>query len=153
MSARRSRRRRGFTLMEVLLVLAILVVLGSMVTVGYLKIQQGANRDAAKAQISILEDAVELYALNVGTYPNASQGLNALVAQPGDLKNPAKWAGPYIKGDLPRDPWGGDYQYEVIQDTQGQDSFKIYSFGPDGQAGNDDVDPFVERQQNAAGTQ
>jgi general secretion pathway protein G len=149
MSARRSRRRRGFTLMEVLLVLAILVVLGSMVTVGYLRIQQGANRDAAKTQIKLLESAVDVYSLHVGTYPTASQGLNALIAAPADLKNPAKWQGPYLK-EMPRDPWGQDYLYEEIQDTQGQASFKIYSYGPDGQAGNDDVDPFVERQQSAA---
>jgi len=148
MTTRRPRRRRGFTLMEVLLVLAILVVLGSMVTVGYMQIQKNANRDAAKGQIGLLEDAVQLYALNVGTCPTTQQGLLALREAPSDLKNAAKWAGPYLSEELPIDPWGQAYQYEQIS----AEEFKIWSNGPDGQQGSeDDVDPTRERQQNATG--
>jgi len=147
MNTRRN-RRRGFTLMEVLLVLAILVVLGSMVTVGYMQIQRNANRDAAKGQIGLLEDAVQLYALNVGTCPTTQQGLLALREAPSDLKNAAKWAGPYLSEELPIDPWGQAYQYEQIS----AEEFKIWSNGPDGQQGSeDDIDPTRERQQNATG--
>jgi general secretion pathway protein G len=147
MNLRRPRRRRGFTLMEVLLVLAILVVLGSMVTVGYLQIQKNANRDAATGQIGMLEGAVRFYALNVGTCPTTQQGLVALREAPSDLKNPAKWAGPYVTEELPLDPWGSPYQYEQLS----ADEFKIWSNGPDGQQGSeDDVDPTRDRQQSAA---
>jgi len=147
MKSRRN-RRRGFTLMEVLLVLAILVVLGSMVTVGYMQIKRNADRDAAKGQIGLLENAVDLYALNVGTSPTTQQGLLALREAPSDLKNVAKWAGPYLKEELPIDPWGQPYQYEQIS----ADQFKVWSNGPDGQQGSeDDIDPTRERQQNATG--
>jgi len=142
----RRNRRRGFTLMEVLLVLAILVVLGSMVTVGYMQIQRNANKDAAKGQIGLLENAIDLYSLNVGTCPTTQQGLLALREAPSDLKNVAKWAGPYLKEELPIDPWGQPYQYEQIS----ADEFKIWSNGPDGQQGSeDDIDPTRERQQSA----
>jgi general secretion pathway protein G len=150
MSARRRRPRRGFTLMEVLLVLAILVVLGSMVTVGYLQLQKNANKDAARSQISMLEDAVQLYALQVGSCPSTQNGLEALRVAPSDLRNPAKWAGPYLTSALPNDPWGQPYQYEALS----AEEFRIWSNGPDGQQGNeDDINPALERQQNSAGGQ
>lgn len=145
---RRRTSRRGFTLMEVLLVLAILVVLGSMVTVGYLRLQVNANKDAARSQIGFLEDAVQQYALNIGSCPTTQQGLEALRVAPSDLKNPAKWAGPYLAQAVPNDPWGQAYQYEQIS----LEEFRIWSNGPDGQQGSDDdIDPARERQQNAAG--
>lgn len=147
MKSRRN-RRRGFTLMEVLLVLAILVVLGSMVTVGYLQLQRNANKDAARSQIGMLEDAIQHYALNVGACPTTQQGLLALREAPSDLKNVAKWAGPYLTEELPIDPWGSPYQYEQLS----AEEFKIWSNGPDGQQGSeDDIDPTRERQQNATG--
>jgi general secretion pathway protein G len=146
----RCRSRRAFTLMEVLLVLAILVILGSLVGVGYLRIQQNANKEAAKAQIMMLEEAVQHYALAVGTLPSDEQGLNALRFAPAELKNPAKWSGPYLEKEIPADPWGGAYQYQVV--SQGNvdptmPSFRIWSNGPDGQNGTeDDIDPTRDRQ-------
>ena len=134
MKIRRPRRRRGFTLMEVLLVLAILVILGSFVTVGYIRLQKNANIDAAKSQITMLEDAVQHYSLAVGTVPTTQQGLEALRVAPADLKNPAKWSGPYLEKDLPLDPWGGQYQYEQLN----AEEFRIWSNGPDGTAGSED---------------
>ena len=148
----RRRSRRGFTLMEVLLVLAILVILGSLVGAGYLKIQQTANKNAARGQIGLLESAVQFYAQGVGTLPSSEQGLTALRVRPPELANSAKWEGPYLEKELPSDPWGNPYQYEVL--SQGQDSadmtgpsFRIWSWGPDGQNGTeDDIDPSRERQ-------
>ena len=134
MSHRRPRRHRGFTLMEVLLVLAILVILGSFVTVGYIRLQKNANIDAAKSQITMLEDAVQHYSLAVGTVPTTQQGLEALRAAPADLKNPAKWSGPYLEKELPLDPWGGQYQYEQLN----AEEFRIWSNGPDGTSGSED---------------
>lgn len=131
---RNSRRRRGFTLMEVLLVLAILVILGSFVTVGYIRLQKNANIDAAKSQITMLEDAVQHYSLAVGSVPSTQQGLEALRVAPADLKNQAKWSGPYLEKELPNDPWGGQYQYEQIN----AEEFRIWSNGPDGTSGSED---------------
>ena len=133
------RRRRGFTLMEILLVLAILVVLGSLVTVGYVQIQKNAMIDSARTQIKLLGEAVDLYRLEVGSYPSGDQGLESLRFEPPGA--PAgKWRGPYFKADLPKDPWGNDFVYEQTQDQFGEDSFQITSFGPDRQSGtNDDI--------------
>ena len=125
---------RGFTLMEVLLVLAILVILGSFVTVSATSsLQQNANQDAARGQIGMLEEAIGHYTLNIGRPPSDLTGLRIA---PADLKNPAKWAGPYLGKDLPKDPWGNDYHYEVTDQQEGQ--FRIWSDGPDGQSGSDD---------------
>jgi general secretion pathway protein G len=133
--SRRPRRRRGFTLMEVLLVLAILVILGSLVTVSFVKMQAQAYKDSAKSQITLLEDAVNMYTLNIGTCPTTQQGLDALLVAPADLPNPAKWAGPYLdKQQLPVDPWNGPYQYEQLA----PDQFRIWSNGPDGTSGSED---------------
>ncbi|MEX2174375.1 MAG: type II secretion system major pseudopilin GspG [Pirellulaceae bacterium] len=141
---RNRRRRRGFTLMEVLLVLAILVVLGSLVTVGYFKIQQGAYADAAKNQIRAFDTAIQGYTLAIGTPPSTEQGLDALLNAPSDLRQVSKWRGPYLgKDTLPLDPWGNGYQYELIDASQA--TFRIWSNGPDNQAGTeDDVDPSRE---------
>jgi general secretion pathway protein G len=136
MRSRTGRRRRGFTLMEVLLVLAILVILGSLVTVSFIRIQQNANTDAARSQIKLLEDIVGHYMLAIGTPPTTEQGLEALRNAPSDLRNPAKWQGPYLNKDLPKDPWGGDYQYELIDAKLG--TYRIWSNGPDGQSGSED---------------
>jgi general secretion pathway protein G len=135
MNRRSRRRRRGFTLMEILLVLAILVVLGSMVTVGYVQIQKDANIKAARSQISLLEDAVNLYQLNVGTCPSTQQGLEALLAMPPDLPVPQKWTGPYLnKRELPFDPWNQPYNYEQLDASQ----FRIWSNGPNSVPGDED---------------
>jgi len=134
-SSRRRRRRHGFTLMEVLLVLAILVILGSLVGVSIFQMQKNANIRAAKAQINMLEDSIKAYQIDVGSLPPSLEGL---VAVPAELKVPQKWSGPYLeKGNLPVDPWGNAYIYEQSNDFAG---FVIKSNGPDQQAGTaDDV--------------
>jgi len=131
------RRRAGFTLMEILLVLAILVVLGSLVTFGYVTIQRNAMMDSAKTQIRMFEQAVDMYRLDVGKYPSGDQGLQALRLQPPDA--PAnKWRGPYIQVEIPADPWGNPYQYQEITDSLNQPSFEVISNGPDGANGTAD---------------
>ena len=131
---KRRKTRRGFTLMEVLLVLAILVILGSLVGVSIMRMQQNANVNTARSQISMLEDVINAYAIDVGTCPTTQQGLQALVAAPSDLKNPAKWQGPYLEKQLGQDPWGNEYQYEQT----GPDQFRIWSIGKEGASGSED---------------
>jgi len=131
------RRRAGFTLMEILLVLAILVVLGSLVTFGYVTIQRNAMMDSAKTQIRMFEQAVDMYRLDVGKYPSGDQGLQALRLQPPDAPV-NKWRGPYIQVEIPTDPWGNPYQYQEITDSLNQPSFEVISNGPDGANGTAD---------------
>lgn len=131
---KRRKNRRGFTLMEVLLVLAILVILGSLVGVGIMRMQKNSSINAARAQVGMLESVVKTYAIDIGTCPTTQQGLAALSQQPTDLKNPAKWQGPYIDKAIPQDPWGNDYQYEQTA----PDQFRIWSMGPDSASGSED---------------
>lgn len=131
----RRRRRPGFTLIEVLLVLAILVILGSMVGVFIAGMQTGAYEDLAKNQINLFGQQLELYRLHVGSYPQSQQGLEALIAAPPELANPAKWRGPYIqKPQIPLDPWDHPYQYELL----GAGQYRVWSWGADGVDGTDD---------------
>jgi general secretion pathway protein G len=130
---KRHRRRSGFTLVEVLLVLAILVILGSLVTVSIVQVQKSSNMKAARSQIGMLAEAVSLYQVELGTLP---ESLTDLREQPSNLRNPDKWR-PLLEKEIPADPWGNDYQYEVIDNG---DSFRIYSLGPDrSEGGNDDI--------------
>ena len=132
---RRFRQRRGFTLMEVLLVLAILVILGSFVTVGYVRVQEGAKKDSARTQVALLEDATNLYVLAIGSPPTSLQGL---IEKPSDIAVPEKWNGPYLeKTTIPLDPWNHEYNYETYESGDGM-KFRISSAGPNGQPGDDD---------------
>lgn len=128
-------KRDGLTLIEVLLVLVILVILGSLVGLTVNRAQKQALRDAARAQILAFDSPLELYHQNIRSYPTSSQGLQAIVVAPGDLKNPERWNGSYLQGNtVPLDPWDNEYQYELL-DTE---NYRITSGGPDGQMGTDD---------------
>lgn len=136
MARRRNRRARGagFTLMEVLLVLAILVILGSMVGVFIQGAQKRAYEDAARSQIASFETQLKMFRLDVGSFPSTNQGLDALLNRPADLRNPNKWRGPYAEKSIPMDPWGNPYQYELI----GPEQVKIWSWGADNADGTED---------------
>ena len=128
---KKRQRRQGFTLIEVLLVLAILVVMGAMVTLHFGKTREGANKRAAKVQIQAFEQQLRLYNLDVGTYPDPQSGLQALREPPGNLANQSAWQGPYIEKEIPNDPWGNPYKYDLGQDVGGNRPI-IRSGGPDG---------------------
>lgn len=131
----RSRRaRRGFTLIEVLLVLAILVMIGGIAATSVFKSFGKAKVNTAKATIEAFESPIDLYMLDIGQPPTTQQGLQALRTAPPDLPDPSLWNGPYLKKDVPNDPWGKPYVYEYLQDGR----YKISSAGPDGQMGTDD---------------
>jgi general secretion pathway protein G len=139
---RRRGRRSGFTLMEVLLVMAILVILGSMVGFYVVGMKKSADEDAARLQIGMFEQQLDAYRLHVGSYPTANQGLQSLRMAPADLANPAKWRGPYANKDIPTDPWGNPYQYELIS----ADQFRIWSWGADAIDGTeDDISNLVQQ--------
>ncbi len=136
-TANRPRRHRGFTLVEVLLVLVILVIIASLAVTAYGPIQKRAYTNATKTQIGAFETPLEAYRLDINDYPSTQQGLEALRTAPSDIADPDKWAGPYLGKPVPLDPWGSPYQYEY-PGTHDETKPDIWSFGPDMINGNDD---------------
>ena len=127
-----SRCSRGFSLIELLVVLVILGLLAGLVGPRVMKYLGGAKSDSAKLQVEDMSAALDLFRLEVGGYPSTEQGLEALVADPGNL---AGWNGPYLKKNvIPQDPWGNDYHYKFPGD---HGEFDIYSNGADGQPGGE----------------
>jgi len=131
------RQRRALTLIEVLLVLAILVIIASLAVTAYGPMQRKAYIRAAEAQIKAFKTPLQAYYLDLNSYPTTQQGLEALRTPPGDLPNPAKWNGPYLDSEVPLDPWGRPYQYEC-PGRYNPDTYDLWSLGPDGQSGTDD---------------
>ena len=136
---RRIRRRHAFTLLELMIVLVILVLLFAMVGPRLLGSQKKADIKAAKTQIGNLEAALELYAVDMRTFPSSEDGLQALLEKPSDERAAAKWDGPYLDDDvLPLDPWDNPYEYEYPPTNNRRDFPDIWSFGPDGEDDTDD---------------
>lgn len=135
---RKSPRRRGFTLVELLVVLAILVLLASMVLPRILGSQKKADLRAAKTQIGMFRDALETYAADCKDFPTTEQGLAALVSPPADLAETVQWGGPYLTGEIPLDPWGSEYRYEYPPTRGSGENPDIWSAGPDGQDDTED---------------
>jgi general secretion pathway protein G len=129
---RRSARHgeRGFTLVEILVVITIIGLIMGLVGPRVLNYLTESKAKAAKIQIESFSSALDLYFLDNGRYPSSSEGLTALVQRPGSTMT---WNGPYLKGALvPNDPWGNPYQYRA----PGQHgTYDIMSYGADGQEG------------------
>ena len=127
------RRARGFTLIELLVVLVILGLLAGLVGPQVIKYLGGANTKTAKLQIEDFSTALDAFRLDMGRYPNSAEGLAALVVQPSGA---ARWNGPYLrKNNIPKDPWGNDYQYRSPGQHGG--AFDLYSLGADNAEGGD----------------
>lgn len=130
------RKRRGFTLLEVLLVVGILVALAAIALPNLIGVQEGAMKDEAKLQVDNLENVLNMYKVHTGSFPMSDQGLMALEVPPNPA--PENWRGPYMKGlGQLRDPWGNpySYQYPGTRNTVGPD---VWSNGPDRQSGTSD---------------
>ncbi len=127
------RSRAAFTLMEVLLVLVILVVLGSLAVGMFTGAQRKANINAAQVQVDSIAHECERYNLDMNMYPPS---LDALMTNPGGAKA-ADWAGPYLSKDVPLDPWGNQYMYQN-PGARHPDKVDVWSYGPDGQNGTQD---------------
>lgn len=136
-NSRKANRQSGFTLMELLVVLAILGLLMSLVGPQVLNQLGGAKVKTAAIQIKDLEQALEMYKLDVGRFPRTEEGLEAL------NKKPAKgsgWNGPYLKSDVPLDPWKAEYNYKYPGD---HGEFDIYTYGQNGAPGGEGEDTDV----------
>jgi general secretion pathway protein G len=131
------RGQRGFTLLEVMVVVVILGILAALVVPRIVSRPDEARTVAAKQDIATLMQALQLYRLDNRSYPSTEQGLQALVARPATAPLPPNWkSGGYLER-LPRDPWGNPYQY-LNPGLQGE--IDVFSFGADGTAGGEGND-------------
>lgn len=137
-TAGRQQASRGFTLLELLVVMVIIGLLAAYVGPRYFAQIGKSERSSAKAQIEALAKALDTYRLETGRYPTTEQGLNALAVKPADEP---KWAGPYLQKAVPADPWSHPYVYRAP--GQSGADFDLLSLGKDGQPGGDGDDADV----------
>jgi len=130
----RQNHRRGFTLVEIMVVVVILGILAATIIPQFIGTTKDAKVSAAKAQVAELESAVDRFYIHMDRYPTVEEGLKILVEPPAGDEG-KKWRGPYIK-QLRNDPWGNAYQYQS-PGTHHTSSFDIWSRGADGADGGE----------------
>ncbi|RLB29460.1 MAG: type II secretion system protein GspG [Deltaproteobacteria bacterium] len=131
--------RRGFTLIEIMVVMVILGILAGLIIPRIMGRPEEARRTKARVQIESIETALKLYRLDSGSYPTTEQGLQALVESPAVAKLPIAWGeGGYLeKGKVPKDPWGNEYVY-LCPGIHGD--FDLISYGADWETGGEGKD-------------
>lgn len=127
----RLRSQRGFTLIELLVVIVVLGLLVGLVGPRLFGRVGQSKTAAARAQIELLGAALDHYRLDVGAYPTAAQGLDALQANP----NAPSWNGPYLRKSVPRDPWGNPYKYRCCPGQHGE--YDLWTEGADNAPGGE----------------
>ncbi|MBI5558498.1 MAG: type II secretion system major pseudopilin GspG [Deltaproteobacteria bacterium] len=124
------RNQRGFSLMELMIVMVILGLLASLVGPAMFKKLGTAKQKTAKTQIGMLMTALDAYRLDIGHYPSQQEGMEALVVNPGE----EKWDGPYLKKGVPADPWDNEYHYQYPGEHGEVD---IFTLGADNREGGE----------------
>lgn len=129
-----SGRQKGFTLLELLVVIVIIGLLAGYVAPRYFSQVGKSEVQVAKAQIDSLDKALDLYRLDMRRYPSTEQGLRALIEKPASEKD---WRGPYLKKAIPADPWGNAFVY---RHPGAKGEFDLISYGRDGKPGGSGED-------------
>ena len=127
------KNQAGFTLIEMIIVVVIIGLLAGLVAPQFMKQQGRAETKTARAQIELFGTALDTFRLDVGRYPTSQEGLAALMQKPSGAD---RWDGPYLKKDLPLDPWGKPYVYKSPSD---HGPYEIISYGADGVPGGTDT--------------
>jgi len=125
----------GFTLIELMLVMVILATMAAIVLPKFTGRAKQAKITAAKTQIAQFEVALDAFEIDIGRYPTTPEGLRALVQKPATDSD--GWLQPYIKRDVPKDPWDNEYVYRY-PGQYNEDGYDLYSIGPDRKLGGDD---------------
>lgn len=128
------RKQEGFTLVELIVVVIIIGLLSGLVLPQFIRQSERATARAAKAQIELLGTALDTFRLDVGRYPTSQEGLQALTQKPGGVD---RWDGPYLRKEVPNDPWGRPYIYKSPGD---HGPYDILSHGADGVPGGEGND-------------
>lgn len=137
----------GFTFIEIMIVVVIIGFLASVVGPQIIGRVGKARTVTAQNQIGTLDMALEQYYLDTGRYPTSDQGLAALRVKPQISPVPKNWDGPYLKREVPVDPWGYEYQYKCPGDHN-PNSYDLYSLGKDGQEGGTGEDADITNWSN-----
>lgn len=143
-------KQRGITLVELLVVLAIIALISGIVVVNVLPERDRAAVRTAKIDIGVIETALDQYRLDMFNYPTTEQGLEALSRVPADVNRPENYRpGGYLKSDALVDPWGNPYQYQIPGE---RGAFDLFSLGADGEPGgeglNADIGNWSEEDDN-----
>jgi general secretion pathway protein G len=134
----RAQRQRGFTLIEIMVVVVIIGVLGALIVPQFMDRPDQAKVVAARSDVQAIATALEIYRLDNHHYPSTQQGLDALSQRPAGQPQARNWnPGGYLR-KAPLDPWGNPYRYEVPGTRSGQ-GYDLYSLGADGQPGGTDL--------------
>lgn len=137
---------RGFTLIELLVVLVILSLLAALVGPALVERLKPARRTVALTQLEEFSSALESFYIDVGRYPATDEGLRALHEKPQGVRN---WKGPYLKKNVPPDPWGNPYAYRAPGRNGG---YEIVSFGADGKEGGDGENADINSWESPSGS-
>lgn len=130
--------QRGFTMIELLVVLVILGLLAGLVGPKMFGKVDGAKVKTVETQIKLLKSALQTYRLDMGEYPSTQEGLGSIIRSPDSARAQQNWKGPYLDEELPLDPWGTAYQYR--REPNGLQDFTLYSLGADAKPGGEDLD-------------
>lgn len=134
------RKEHGFTLVELMVVIAILGLITGVVVVNVLGKAKQAKWNIAKTQAKKFAEYIEFFEVDCGRPPTADEGLDALLNKPNDPRIARKWSGPYIKktDKIPKDPWGNEYVYKIPGSNN--QPYEVISWGEDGEEGGEKYD-------------